>query len=45
MREVIRYRVAFKLRLAEDIGNGKYKSPGEARQRLPPLSLLNEYAL
>jgi hypothetical protein len=33
MREVIRYGEAFKLRLVEDIGNGKYKSPGEARRR------------
>jgi transposase-like protein len=33
MRDVIRYSEAFKLRLAEDIGNGKYKSPGEARRR------------
>jgi transposase-like protein len=33
MGEVIRYSEAFKLRLAEDIGSGKYKSPGEARRR------------
>jgi transposase-like protein len=33
MRDVIRYSEAFKLRLADDIGNGKYKSPGEARRR------------
>jgi transposase-like protein len=33
MREVIRYSEAFKLRLAEYIGSGKYKSPGEARRR------------
>jgi hypothetical protein len=29
MRDVIRYSEAFKLRLVEDIGSGKYKSPGE----------------
>jgi transposase-like protein len=33
MREVIRYSEAFKLRLADDIASGKYKSPGEARRR------------
>jgi transposase-like protein len=33
MREVIRYSEAFKLRLADDIGSGKYKSPGEALRR------------
>jgi transposase-like protein len=33
MRDVIRYSEAFKLRLAEDIGSGKYKSLGEARRR------------
>jgi hypothetical protein len=33
MRDVIRYSEDFKLRLAEDIGSGKYKSPGEARRR------------
>jgi transposase-like protein len=33
MRDVIRYSEAFKLRLVEDIGNGKYKSPGEVRRR------------
>jgi transposase-like protein len=33
MREVIRYSEAFKLRLAEDIGSGKYKSLDEARRR------------
>jgi transposase-like protein len=33
MRDVIRYSEAFKIRLVEDIGNGKYKSPGEARRR------------
>jgi transposase-like protein len=33
MKDVIRYSEAFKLRLVEDIGNGKYKSPGEARRR------------
>jgi transposase-like protein len=30
---VIRYSEAFKLRLVEDIGNGKYKSLDEARRR------------
>jgi transposase-like protein len=33
MREVIRYSEAFKIRIVEDIGSGKYKSPGEARRR------------
>jgi transposase-like protein len=33
MREVIRYSEAFKLRLVEDIGSGKYKSLDEARRR------------
>jgi hypothetical protein len=33
MGEVIRYSEAFKLRLADDIGSGKYKSLGEARRR------------
>jgi transposase-like protein len=33
MREVIRYSETFKLRLAEDIGSGKYKSLDEARRR------------
>jgi transposase-like protein len=33
MRDVIRYSEAFKLRLAEDIGSGKYKSIDEARRR------------
>jgi transposase-like protein len=33
MRDVIRYSEAFKLRLVEDIGSGKYKSLDEARRR------------
>jgi transposase-like protein len=33
MRDVIRYSEAFKLRLADDIGSGKYKSLEEARRR------------
>jgi transposase-like protein len=33
MREVIRYSEAFKLRLAEDIASGKYKSLEEALRR------------
>jgi transposase-like protein len=33
MREVIRYSEAFKLRLVEDVGNGKYQSLDEARRR------------
>jgi transposase-like protein len=33
MRDVIRYSEAFKLRIVEDIGNGKYKSLDEARRR------------
>jgi transposase-like protein len=33
MREVIRYSEAFKLRIVEDIGSGKYKSLDEARRR------------
>jgi transposase-like protein len=33
MGEVIRYSEAFKLRLVEDMANGKYKSLEEARRR------------
>jgi hypothetical protein len=33
MRDVLRYSEAFKIRLVEYIGSGKYKSPGEARRR------------
>jgi transposase-like protein len=33
MREVVRYSEAFKLRLVEDVANGKYKSLDEARRR------------
>jgi transposase-like protein len=33
MRDVVRYSEAFKLRLVEDVGNGKYKSLDEARRR------------
>ncbi|MDR1250008.1 MAG: transposase, partial [Treponema sp.] len=33
MREVVRYSEAFKLRLVEDIGEGKYQSLEEARRR------------
>jgi transposase-like protein len=33
MKEVIRYSEAFKIRLVEDVGLGKYASLGEARRR------------
>jgi transposase-like protein len=33
MRDVVRYSEAFKLRLVEDVVNGKYKSLDEARRR------------
>jgi hypothetical protein len=33
MRDVVRYSEAFKLRLAEDVANGKYQSLEEARRR------------
>jgi transposase-like protein len=33
MKEVIRYSEAFKLRLVEDVANGKYASIEEARRR------------
>jgi transposase-like protein len=33
MRDVIRYSEAFKLRLVEDVSNGKYQSLDEARRR------------
>jgi transposase-like protein len=33
MKDVIRYSEAFKLRLVEDVANGKYESLDEARRR------------
>jgi transposase-like protein len=33
MEELVRYSEAFKLRLVEDVANGKYKSLEEARRR------------
>jgi transposase-like protein len=33
MKDVVRYSEAFKLRLAEDVANGKYPSLDEARRR------------
>jgi transposase-like protein len=33
MRDVVRYSKAFKLRLVEDVADGKYKSLDEARRR------------
>jgi transposase-like protein len=33
MRDVVRYSEAFKLRLVEDVANGKYQSLDEARRR------------
>jgi transposase-like protein len=33
MRDVVRYSEAFKLRLVEDVANGKYKTLEEARRR------------
>jgi transposase-like protein len=33
MRDVVRYSEAFKLRLVEDVANGKYASLDEARRR------------
>jgi transposase-like protein len=33
MRDVIRYSEAFKLRLVEEVGNGKYQSLNEASRR------------
>jgi transposase-like protein len=33
MREVVRYREAFKLRLVEDVARGNYTSLAEARRR------------
>jgi transposase-like protein len=33
MKDVVRYSEAFKLRLVEDVANGKYRSLDEARRR------------
>jgi transposase-like protein len=33
MKDVVRYSEAFKLRLVEDVANGKYQSLDEARRR------------
>jgi transposase-like protein len=45
MKEVVRYSEAFKLRLVEDVANGKYKSFDEARRRngIRGVSTLNKW--